>query len=106
MAGRSSNQRDLEFADAEFHGGFVVGHENIEAIVEAFGRSVLDDAFAEAFNTETGAERQAARSGYGDADGGRLTIGGGLACSPTAFRAMAIGGDGVKLLNFGVAGRG
>ena len=83
----------------------MVGHKDIEAIVKTFGRTILDDAFAEAFDAETGAEREAARPSDGDTNDWHLPIGGGLAGTSAAFRAMAIGGDGVLPGVFGGADR-
>jgi hypothetical protein len=84
----------------------VVGHENIEAIIKTFGRAILDYPFAESFDPEAGAKGEAARSCNGNASDGHLTVGGELARATTAFRAMAIRGDGKELLDFGVLGQG
>jgi len=98
-------QGDVKFANAELQGGFVIRHEDIDAIVKAFGLAIFDYALANAFDEEPRTERESAWSGGGDSCGGHLAIGRGLTGPAAAFCAMAIGSDGIKPGDFGGMGR-
>jgi len=95
----------VEFANAELQSGFVIGHEDIDAIVKAFGLAIFDYALANAFDEEPRTEREGAWSSDGDSCGRHLAVGGRLTGPTAAFCAMAIGSDCIKPGVFGGIGR-